>query len=163
MNGSRSWERRGRGRRARARRWRRPGAWGRGRGGRAGRRPAAPPRPPAGAAAAGRAAGAGAAGLATHWGRKVLEVRPPVAMDKGRGIRWLLRDADVDAAVYVGDDRTDLDAFAGLRDAVAAGRLSTALCVGVRSEETPADLEAQADLLVDGPRGVRELLRALLG
>lgn len=102
-------------------------------------------------------------GFATHWGRKVLEVRPPVALDKGRGIQRLLRGADLGAALYVGDDRTDLDAFRGLREEVAAGRLQTAVCIGVRSEETPEELEAEADLLVDGPRGVRELLQALLG
>src|SRR2546423_8972440 len=28
-----------------------------------------------------------AAGLRTHWGRKVLEIRPPVRIDKGAGIR----------------------------------------------------------------------------
>jgi trehalose 6-phosphate phosphatase len=100
-------------------------------------------------------------GLVTHWGRKVLEVRPPVQLDKGHGIRRLLRDAGMSAAVYVGDDRTDLDAFTGLRDLVEEGRLEHALCVGVRSEETPAELEAQADMLVDGPSGVRELLQAL--
>ena len=27
-----------------------------------------------------------AEGFAVHWGRKVLEVRPPVALDKGLGI-----------------------------------------------------------------------------
>lgn len=101
-------------------------------------------------------------GLAIHWGRKVLEVRPPVALDKGRGIVRLLRGTDVEAAVYVGDDRTDLDAFRGLRDEAAAGRLTTALCVGVRSDETPEELERDADLLVDGPVGVRGLLQALL-
>ena len=101
-------------------------------------------------------------GLAVHWGRKVLEVRPPVALDKGRGIVRLLRGADVDAALYVGDDRTDLDAFRGLRDELAAGRLNAAVCVGVRSDETPEELVREADLLVDGPRGVRELLQALL-
>jgi trehalose 6-phosphate phosphatase len=109
------------------------------------------------------AAAAEASGLATHWGRKVLEVRPPVPLDKGRGIQRLLRDAELDAAVYVGDDRTDVDAFRGLRAVAASGRLRHAVCVGVRSEETPDVLEAEADLLVDGPRGVRDLLRALLG
>jgi trehalose 6-phosphate phosphatase len=103
------------------------------------------------------------AGLAIHWGRKVLEVRPPVPLDKGRGIHWLLRDSDLDHAVYVGDDRTDVDAFRGLRDLVEQGRLTDAVAVGVRSEETPGELEAAADLLVDGPRGVRQLLSALLG
>jgi trehalose 6-phosphate phosphatase len=103
------------------------------------------------------------AGFVVHWGRKVLEVRPPVALDKGRGIARLLRQAgDVRAAMYVGDDRTDLDAFRGLRRLEEEGRLTTALCVGVRSEETPEEIEREADLLVDGPLGVRELLRALL-
>jgi trehalose 6-phosphate phosphatase len=102
------------------------------------------------------------AGLRTHWGRKVLEVRPPVDIDKGRGIRRLLRDADLKAAVYVGDDRTDVDAFEGLRTLVEQGRLGSAACVGVRSDETPRELEEAADTLVDGTAGVRELLEALL-
>src|SRR5262249_19621755 len=42
-------------------------------------------------------------GLRTQGGRRVLEVRPPVRMDKGAGIVAFLSDLDVDAAVYVGD------------------------------------------------------------
>ena len=102
-----------------------------------------------------------AAGLVTHWGRKVLEIRPPVALDKGRGVRRLVEESTVDVAAYVGDDTTDLDAFAALRGLVDEGRLRCALCVGVRSDETPGALEEQADLLVDGPIGVRALLHAL--
>jgi trehalose 6-phosphate phosphatase len=101
-------------------------------------------------------------GFHTHWGRKVLEVRPPMELDKGRGIHWLLREADLDNALYAGDDRTDVDAFGGLRELVDSGRLAHATCVGVRSEETPGELEGAADVLVDGPRGVRVLLEALL-
>ena len=108
------------------------------------------------------AARAEAEGLAVHWGRKVLEVRPPVALDKGRGIARLLRGADVDAALYVGDDNTDVDAFRGLRELAEEGRIETAACVGVRSDETPDAIEREADLLVDGPAGVRGLLEALL-
>ena len=52
-----------------------------------------------------------AAGYKTHWGRKVLEIRPPVRIDKGAGIVALLRDRDLAAALYVGDDLTDVDAF----------------------------------------------------
>jgi trehalose 6-phosphate phosphatase len=102
-----------------------------------------------------------AAGLATHWGRKVLEVRPPVAIDKGRGVRRLLFGGTFDAALYAGDDRTDLDAFAALRALVAGGELRAAVCVGVRSDETLPELEETADLLVDGPLGVRALLATL--
>jgi trehalose 6-phosphate phosphatase len=101
------------------------------------------------------------AGFVTHWGRKVLEVRPPVELNKGRGVERLLRDADVSAALYAGDDMTDIDAFDGLRRLRADGRLGTAVCVGVRSDETPRRLEEEADLLVDGPVGVRALLAAL--
>lgn len=102
------------------------------------------------------------AGLRTHWGRKVLEVRPPVRIDKGAGISALLSDADVDAAVYVGDDVTDLDAFHGLMAMVAEGKLLRALRVGVSSDEGPTAITEQADLVVDGTSGVRELLRALI-
>jgi trehalose 6-phosphate phosphatase len=108
------------------------------------------------------AAAAEAEGLAIHWGRKVLEVRPPVPLDKGLGIKRLLRDTDLDAALYVGDDRTDLDAFRAVREEVAAGRLRSSVCIGVRSDETPDELVAEADHLVEGPKGVRDLLLALL-
>jgi trehalose 6-phosphate phosphatase len=102
------------------------------------------------------------AGLAPHWGRKVLEVRPPVRIDKGVGLVTLLRDADVEHALYIGDDNTDLDAFRGLDELVEAGRLTTALRIGVRSDEGPSELADAADLLVDGPAGVRAVLEALL-
>jgi trehalose 6-phosphate phosphatase len=101
------------------------------------------------------------AGLVIHWGRKVLEVRPPVELNKGRGVRRLVEETSIRAAAYVGDDTTDLDAFAALRELVDEKQLTYALCVGVRSDETPSELEARADLLIDGPRGVRTLLAAL--
>jgi trehalose 6-phosphate phosphatase len=107
-------------------------------------------------------ADAEAAGFWTHEGRKVLEIRPPVALDKGRGIRRLLADPnDISAALYVGDDLTDLDAFAALRELRDEGTLATVLCVGVASDETPPRLAESADLLVDGPAGVRAMLSTL--
>jgi trehalose 6-phosphate phosphatase len=101
-------------------------------------------------------------GFEVHWGRKVLEVRPPVVLDKGIGIATLLRGEQMRAAVYVGDDTTDLDAFRGLRKLVESGELASALCVAVSSDEAPPDLARESDLTVDGPEGVRELLEALL-
>jgi trehalose 6-phosphate phosphatase len=102
------------------------------------------------------------AGFVAHWGRKVLEIRPPVRVDKGAGIVDLLRDRDLAAAVYVGDDVTDLDAFRGLTELVERGRLGHAVRVGVRSEEGPRALADEADAMVDGTDGVRELLQSLL-
>ena len=102
------------------------------------------------------------AGFTTHWGRKVLEIRPPVRIDKGAGIVRLLRDQDLAAAVYVGDDLTDVDAFRGLDELRDTGRLGAVVKVGVTSDEGPSQLAAEADLMVDGTGGVRELLQALL-
>ncbi len=108
------------------------------------------------------AARAGAAGLHTHWGRKVLEVRPPVTIDKGAGISLFLEGTDINAALYAGDDATDLDAFRTLEELMSTGRLSHAVRVGVSSEEGPGEIATQADVVVDGTDGVKELLTALL-
>ena len=108
------------------------------------------------------AAAAEKAGFQAHWGRKVLEIRPPVRIDKGAGIVSLLRDVDLAAAVYVGDDVTDLDAFRGLTELVEMGRLKTAVRIGVRSDEGPSKLGEEADWMVEGTDGVRELLKSLL-
>lgn len=122
----------------------------------------APDEQAAQAAAEGIAQAATAQGLAVHWGRKVLEVRPPVELHKGLGVAAILRDQPVSAAVYVGDDMTDLDAFRGLRELVRAGELEHAVCVAVDSDEAPDELTSEADLLIDGAAGVRGLLEALL-
>jgi trehalose 6-phosphate phosphatase len=104
------------------------------------------------------------AGLVAHWGRKVLEVRPPVRMDKGIGIRRFLEEygEGIGAALYAGDDTTDLDAFRALGELVEEGQLSHALRVGVSSDEGPSEIAAEADVILDGPDGVSELL-SLLG
>ncbi len=103
-----------------------------------------------------------ASGLKAHWGRKVLEIRPPVRIDKGAGVVELLRGKGMKAAMYAGDDTTDLDAFRGLTQLVEGGELDIAVRIGVRSGEQPSDLEAEADAMVDGTIGVRELLTHLL-
>ncbi len=105
-----------------------------------------------------------AAGLRTHWGRKVLEVRPPIKIDKGVGIRRLLDavGSEIDSAMYVGDDTTDLDAFHALTELVTEGRLVRAVRVGVASDEGPSEISSEADVVVNGPEGVSELLAALI-
>ncbi|HEY2006224.1 MAG TPA: trehalose-phosphatase [Solirubrobacteraceae bacterium] len=110
------------------------------------------------------AARAEEAGLRTHWGRKVLEVRPPVKMDKGAGIRNLLEYAGegIEAALYVGDDSTDLDAFRALVELGEEGRLTRTVRVGVGSDEGPSEITAEADVVVDGTEGVSELLSLLV-
>jgi trehalose 6-phosphate phosphatase len=103
-----------------------------------------------------------AAGLRTHWGRKVLEVRPPVRIDKGAGIASFLEQSEIDVAMYVGDDATDLDAFRALTRLAEEGKIERAIRVGVSSEEGPSAITEEADLVLDGTAGVQELLAMLV-
>jgi trehalose 6-phosphate phosphatase len=100
-------------------------------------------------------------GLWTHWGRKVLEIRPPVPIGKDRAVRELLERSSVAVALYAGDDVTDLDAFTALAELVDAGELEDAVTVGVRSDEGPAEIVEEARLVVDGIPGMQQVLAEL--
>ncbi len=104
---------------------------------------------------------AGRQGLEPRWGRKVLELRPVGGGGKDAAVAALLAGRDITAAVYAGDDRTDLDAFRRLRELCDEGRLTTALCLGVTSPEAPPELAEESDLTVDGPAGWIALLEEL--
>src|SRR5918911_4943812 len=86
-----------------------------------------------------------ALGLDARFGRKALEVRPPVEADKGTAVRTLLDEGGLRRALYAGDDTTDLDAFRGL-----AG-LELAVRIAVASQEGPPALRAAADVVVASP------------
>ncbi len=80
-----------------------------------------------------------------------------VEADKGTAVRHLLAEARAGAGLYAGDDTTDLDAFRGLGEA----GLDLAVRVAVSSAEAPPALREQADLVVEGPGGLRALLHQL--
>lgn len=96
-------------------------------------------------------------GLVPRFGRMVLEIRPPVDADKGTAVRQLVQEAEVTRALFAGDDTTDLDAFRGLRET----GLELAVCVAVASAEGPPELAEQADLVVESPEALLELLGQL--
>jgi trehalose 6-phosphate phosphatase len=104
---------------------------------------------------------AGRAGLEARWGRKVLELRPAGGGGKDAAVAALLATDAIDAAAYAGDDRTDLDAFRRLRELRDARELETAVCVGVVSEEGPAEIAEESDLRVQGPEGWLAMLETL--
>ena len=103
----------------------------------------------------GVAAHARTLGLEANFGRKVLEVRPPVAADKGTAVRRLLEQRGLRRALYAGDDTTDLDAFRGLDG------LEVAVRIAVASAEGPPELREAADLVVEGPDELVRVLRNL--
>ncbi|NP_001141014.1 Probable trehalose-phosphate phosphatase 9-like [Zea mays] len=100
-------------------------------------------------------------GLRLTQGRKVLEVRPMIRWDKGKALEFLLHalgfaaDADRDDVfpIYVGDDRTDEDAFRVLR---ARGHGA-----GILVSRFPKDTSASFTLR--DPAEVKEFLRKLVG
>jgi trehalose-phosphatase len=100
-------------------------------------------------------------GLVPHHGRKVLEIRPNVAINKGIAVAALIPARPIDHALYGGDDRTDLDAFAALKMLHEDGELATAVCIAVASDESPPEVSEAADLTVPGPEGFVRVLEAL--
>jgi len=93
-------------------------------------------------------------GLHVEPGRMVLELRPP-GMDKGRALSAFLAERGARSVLFAGDDLGDLAAF----DAVHRGPVrGVTVCSG--SAEVTA-LRDKADIVVDGPAGVVDLLRTL--
>ncbi|WP_079153572.1 trehalose-phosphatase [Streptomyces malaysiensis] len=96
-------------------------------------------------------------GLIVEPGRLVLELRPP-GMDKGVALMEYVRRTGAEAVLYAGDDLGDLAAFAAVERLRAEGVPGVLVCSG-STEVT--ELAQRADLVVDGPAGVVELLSAL--
>ena len=93
-------------------------------------------------------------------GRLIVELRPPIAASKGTATTCLLHRHELRAAVFLGDDRTDLDAMQALRAARDDARART-LSIAVASPEMPPQLLDTADGVVDGVDGVESFLTAL--
>jgi trehalose 6-phosphate phosphatase len=94
-------------------------------------------------------------GLIARFGRKVLEVLPPVGSNKGTAVRLLLEDARLSQALVAGDDTTDLDAFR------AVDGLEHKVRVAVVSDESPTLLAESAEIVVSSTGEFLELLRKL--
>ena len=102
---------------------------------------------------------AGRHGLEVVPGKLGWELCPAVHSDKGDAVRKVIADSGARSVDVVGDDLGDLAAFAAAAQVAAAG--GDGLRVAVRSAEAPPELLDQADLVVDGPPGLRDLLERL--
>jgi trehalose 6-phosphate phosphatase len=94
-------------------------------------------------------------GLVARFGRKVLEVLPPVGSNKGTAVLHLLEGAGLTRVLVAGDDTTDLDAFRAVED------LEHKVRVAVLAEESPTLLAEHAELVLGSTGEFLELLRLL--
>ncbi len=93
-------------------------------------------------------------------GKRVVEVRPPLAIDKGTALRYFTQRFATHSLVFAGDDRTDLDAVLEIEHLQQDGL--NALAVVVRHTDTLPELLAHADIVVEGVPGMVELLREMV-
>jgi trehalose 6-phosphate phosphatase len=92
-------------------------------------------------------------------GRQVVNLLPPVKLDKGSAVLRLATQRQLRGIVYLGDDVTDIDAFRALRELRTRGVKTAA--IAAESSESPAELLSAADAVVPGVYGVVELLDRL--
>lgn len=102
---------------------------------------------------------AGQHDLIVEPGRHVVEIRSS-GMHKGVAVRTLADELDAGGFLFAGDDLGDLDAFDAVEELRSQGMPTLLVCSLSEEESALAD---RADVLVDGPDGVLELLRRLAG
>ncbi|XP_028756541.1 probable trehalose-phosphate phosphatase C isoform X1 [Neltuma alba] len=91
-------------------------------------------------------------------GRKVLEIRPNIKWDKGKALEFLLRSLGYANSkdvfpIYIGDDRTDEDAFKVVLRSRGQG-------IGILVSKVPRETEASYTL--QDPSEVEQFLRRLV-
>jgi trehalose 6-phosphate phosphatase len=89
-------------------------------------------------------------------GRKVIELRPPIALDKGTAVEALALRANAASVITIGDDATDLDMFRGVRNLRERG--VPGLSIAVWSYEVQQVVLESTDYFVRGVEGVEWLL-----
>jgi trehalose 6-phosphate phosphatase len=93
--------------------------------------------------------------LVVEPGRQVIEIRSG-DMDKGHAVRTIVEELGARAFLFAGDDLGDVEAFEAVADLREEGLATLLVCSGSDEQRALARL---ADVVVDGPDGVLDLLR----
>ena len=88
-------------------------------------------------------------------GRNVVEVRAP-GMDKGLAVTAMAKELSAEGFLFAGDDLGDIQAFRAVMELRRTGLATLLVCSASAEQSALLDL---ADVVVDGPQGVLELLR----
>lgn len=93
-------------------------------------------------------------------GKQMLEIKPPLAINKGQALCSIVQHFELRSVIFAGDDLTDLDAIVEVprlrREGVAA------LSVAVKHADTPPELLQDADMVVNRVEGMVALLRNIV-
>lgn len=100
-------------------------------------------------------------GLRIADGRMVVEIRPSIGLDKGTSVQVLTQTWNLQSAIYLGDDTTDIDALRALRQLRLEG-VCDGIGVAVLHAEAPADLARYADVTLASIDEVPRFLRWML-
>ncbi len=101
-----------------------------------------------------------ARGLRLTEGRMLLELLPPLLVDKGTAVRHIVESSALASCVYFGDDTTDLDAFRELT-ALRERSLRDAVTVVVANDEAAPEVIDAADFVLSSVYEVGVLLDSL--
>jgi trehalose 6-phosphate phosphatase len=93
-------------------------------------------------------------------GRMVVEVRPPVRINKGAALQRIAEDNALMGMVFFGDDVTDVDGFRVLQ-ALRDARNFAGLSVAVADPEARPEVIAAADMAIDGVESCVRLLEQM--
>ena len=91
-------------------------------------------------------------------GRMIIELLPPVEVNKGTATMDLIQEYSLQGGIYLGDDLTDVDAFRAIHTA-RRGLDFQGFAIGITSQETPGALAEEADFTLNGIEDVEDFLK----
>lgn len=98
-----------------------------------------------------------AKGLKRAEGKMAIELRPPLDVSKGTVVELTVAELELETALVLGDDVTDVDAFLTVQRLREAGKVAGA-AIGVFSSGTPNLVRDSADYMLADTDAVEEFL-----
>jgi trehalose 6-phosphate phosphatase len=93
-------------------------------------------------------------------GRMVIDVLPPIEINKGTAVLELIREYKLKGGIYLGDDLTDIDAFKTIHSTSLTSDFH-GINVGIISQEMPEQLLKEVDFTLNSVADVEEFLKWL--
>jgi trehalose 6-phosphate phosphatase len=93
-------------------------------------------------------------------GRYIWELKPPIHLNKGTAVARLIEEYQLDGAIFMGDDLTDIPGLEMIRELRALGRIK-GLAVAVLGETEVPAVPVAGDVIAHHVEDVEELLAAV--